>query len=340
MAAPRLTFFVELEVDRLLDLFDDSLISDLVDMRAGISMGMLDYDLRRAEVGRRLNQAGIPVTAWLLLPRDQGYWFNLENSALALERYQAFREWTQSSGLQWEAVGLDIEPDIRDMEQLQSGRLQLLRKLPGRVFGRRGLRTARQNYRTLVSRIRADGWRVESYQHPFIVDERRARSTLLQRVTGMVDVPVDREVLMLYSSIYRPHGAGLLWSYASEAQGIGLGITGGGITPAVGDPQPLTWDELDRDLRLAWYWSDHLYIFSLEGCVQQGFLPRLKEFVWDKPILIPEVSVERVARWRAALASLLWVSAHFQWLLASAAASFVLVRLLRRFLRGQRAEAS
>ena len=41
-------------------------------------------------------------------------------------------------------------------------------------------------YRALVERIRADGWRVENYQFPMIADERRAGSTLLQRL-ALVD---------------------------------------------------------------------------------------------------------------------------------------------------------
>ncbi len=47
--------------------------------------------------------------------------------------------------------------------------------------------------------------------------------------------PVDTEVWMLYSSNLRgrsnrPHfGLGVLWSYGSQAQAIGVGSTGGGI---------------------------------------------------------------------------------------------------------------
>jgi len=39
---------------------------------------------------RRLNAAGVPVVAWLLLPKEQGYWFNAENSGYALDRYEHF----------------------------------------------------------------------------------------------------------------------------------------------------------------------------------------------------------------------------------------------------------
>ena len=90
---------------------------------------------------------------------------------------------------------------------------------------------------------------------------------------------------MLYSSFARPHGAGFVWSYAPEAKAIGIGVTSAGVDTGMPvDSPPLTWDELERDLRLAWAWTDDMFIYSLEGCVRQGFFPRLKAFIWDQPI--------------------------------------------------------
>ncbi len=89
-----------------------------------------------------------------------------------------------------------------------------------------------------------------SYQVPFIVDERKAGSVLLQQLFGLVDLRVDREVLMLYTS-FTALGPGILWSYGSDAQGIGVGSTGGGVDSF----EPLGWDALGRDLRLARRWT-------------------------------------------------------------------------------------
>jgi hypothetical protein len=148
-----------------------------------------------------------------------------------------------------------------------------------------------------------------------------------------VDLRTDREVWMLYTSFSRPLGVGYLWSYAPDAQAIGVGSTGGGVYTGIGDSRPLSWDEFSRDLRLAWYWTDHLYIFSLEGCVQQGFLSRLKDFGWDTPIFFPEDQAEVVARWRGALQSTLWLSRYLGTILASAAASVWIVHLIRKWFR-------
>jgi hypothetical protein len=53
---------------------------------------------------------------------------------------------------------------------------------------------------------------------------------------------------------------------------------------------------LARDLRLARHYCDQILIHSLEGCVWQGFLPRLRSLEWadearppqrDQPLLLP-----------------------------------------------------
>lgn len=101
-------------------------------------------------------------------------------------------------------------------------------------------------------------------------------------------VRTDREVWMLYSSFMRRLGPRLLCTYGPESAAIAVGTTGGG--PDVpGHPQMpvLSWQELARDLRLARRWTDDLYVHSLEGCVWQGFLPRLRTFDWTRSVVPP-----------------------------------------------------
>jgi hypothetical protein len=340
MAPPRLTFFCELDSEPLQALFGKRLISDLIKLKANISLGIVDLSPERAEVVHRLNQAGVPVIAWLLLPRDQGYWFNLDNAPQAVDRYADFRAWTAEYALLWDGIGLDIEPDIRELSQFAKGNLSLLPRVISRLFNRRRLAAGRAHYLDLISRIRADGYRVDSYQFPVIADERLAHSTLLQRGAGLVDLPVDREVWMLYSNFVRPNGAGLLASYAPEAQSIGLGSTGGGVDSEFGTFPALTWDEFARDLRLSWRWCDDLHIFSLEGCVQQGFIPRLKTFVWDYPIMIPEQSLLFANNLRGSLRSVLWLGMNLWLILAGAGVSFLVWKGLQRWLRKNKSDSS
>lgn len=95
----------------------------------------------------------------------------------------------------------------------------------------------------------------------------------------------------------------------------------------------MTWDELSRDLRLAWYWNDDIHVFSLEGCVRQQFMPRLKAFVWDKPVLLPDVPTDRVNAWRGLLQVVLWISAHLSAVIIGLMAVWWAILRLRQILR-------
>ena len=115
---------------------------------------------------------------------------------------------------------------------------------------------------------------------------------------------------MQYNSFIRTLGPGLLWSYGPEARALAVGTTGGG--PDVpGHPQMpvLSWDELARDLRLARHWSDDLFIHSLEGCVWQGFLGRLRSFDWGQAVTPPKTT-PLAEGLRRVLRGTLWASAH------------------------------
>jgi len=336
MSNPKLSFACELEPEPLQAVLSEAVIAGLVSLQASVCLGILDLSAERAAAVRRLNAVGVPVVAWLLLPKEQGYWFNAENSGYALDRYDAFRTWTAQEGLRWSGVGLDIEPDIRDLTNLMQSRGRMIPRLVPRLFHVRKMRQARTAYRALVALIHADGYPVESYQFPLIADERHAGSTVLQRLAGVVDVKVDREVWMLYTSFLRPYGAGMLASYAPEAQVIGLGVTGSGVVePGLSAPAPLSWDEFARDLRLAWMWCEDLFIFSLEGCVQQGFLERLQHFTWDLPMMVPEAGKTRADAWRGTLQSGLWLVQRLPIILAGIAAGMLAWKGAQRLRRNK-----
>jgi hypothetical protein len=310
MPKPALTFFTELEPDPLVTLFDNpDVIEQLQALRAAVSLGILDLSEERAGVVHKLNESGIPVIGWLLLPEEEGYWFNSDNYEAAMTRYFAFREWTAAHDLKWSGIGLDIEMDINKMRQIkeedQAG--EFARTLFNRFRDKRRVEEARQAYKMLVEQIHADGYLVESYHLPVITDERRASATVLQRTMGLVDVETDWEVLMLYSSFVRPNGAGTLWSYAPQADSVGVGNTGGGVdVEGVIDIPPLSWDEFSRDLRLCVMQQKPIHIFCLEGCVAQGFLEKLIDFDWDKPVQVPS-DANKVKAMRTGLTAGLWL---------------------------------
>lgn len=327
--APNLTFFCELDEHALVDLFaDGQVIRHLQALNARISLGILDLTAGRAEVVKKLNAANIPVVAWLLLPTEDGYWFNVNNTAEASARYDAVKAWAAQHGLRWAGIGLDIEPDRREIEALMQSGIAMLPRLVAQALNSSRVRGATVAYGQLVRRIRTDGYQVESYHIPFIVDEREVGSSLLQRLAGLVDIDADREVLMLYTSFLGEHGTGFLWEYGMEAESIGVGSTGGGVDISDLQERALSWGALAHDLRLAAKLTDDIHIFSLEGCVQRGYLEKLPDFDWSGDIHPPREAAEAAGRIRRILRTVLWTSKNIQWIMLVAGLVFIMARLL------------
>ncbi|QPC84269.1 hypothetical protein G4Y79_07815 [Phototrophicus methaneseepsis] len=312
MPKPNLIFYCELDEPGLIEMFTGGRVVTLLEeIGASVSMGIRDMSDGRAEIVRSLNAANIPVIAWLLLPQEQGYWFNAGNWPYAQQRYHAFKDWSAKHNLQWAGIGLDIEPDRNEIEFLISSGGKGVFRLLKRAFSTSdALVRAQFAYEQLVAQMRADGFSVDVYHIPTIIDERRAGSHTLSHLFQLVDVPADREVLMLYSSFFGKNGVGGLWSYASQAQSIGVGSTGGGVE--IGDlpSRILSWDEFARDLRLASYHTTNIHVFSLEGCVQQHYLENLIDFDWAADVAIPRESARTFDRMRLALQAILWLSAR------------------------------
>jgi hypothetical protein len=86
-------------------------------------------------------------------------------------------------------------------------------------------------------------------------------------------------------------GGALINSYGPAADSIGVGNTSTprtwhGSNYAVSGPI-LSWDTLERDLLLAASYTDTIYIFALESCVQREFLPRIASMDWQREPVLP-----------------------------------------------------
>jgi hypothetical protein len=243
---PQLMFACELDADKLQALFaDPAVTADLKELNAGLSLALVDMSSERAQVVRRLNEAGIPVVAWMALPKEQGYYLNADNAGAAAARFAEFEKWTGENGLRWAGIGLDIEPSLGDWTTIQQGRKwRLVRTLVGRAFDGKRVLQARAAYAALIGQMQSRGYMVQTYQLLFLADERRAHSTVLERLFGVVDVRGDDEVLMVYSSFNHALDAALVWGYGPDAHTIAVGSTA-----SAGSPQldakfgPLNWDE-------------------------------------------------------------------------------------------------
>jgi hypothetical protein len=336
---PYLIFGCDRQTGELDALFSPALVSELKELGAGVALSTEDFSRARAQVVRRLTDAGIRMTAWIVLPKEQGYYVNVGNAAQTAARFAEFDTWTSENGLRWESVGLDIEPILQEFGALSGDKRRLMSFVIRRAFDWERVRRAHDDYQALVRRMQARGSRVQTHQLSFIADERKAKSTLLQRIFGLVDVRGDEEVLMLYTSLSEPLGAALIWVYGAEAQVVAVGSTAlSGDAALDAKYPPLTWEKFSRDLRVAHHFTRVVGIYSLEGCVRHGFMPKLRTMDWAEPVVISGASVEQATQFRFAVRVALWVVSRLLYFVAAFLLVFAwLVRAIVRWRRRRRA---
>lgn len=286
---PRLSFFCELPEKEFNELFaDSSLIGELAEMQVSLRIGLHDFGTERTATIQRLNQAGILVYAWLLLPEEDGYWFNMHNGEKAEKRYKDFKKWTSENQLKWEGIGLDLEPDMNDAKLAMTHPWKFGWKAYKRLYDNRSLDAAAEIYQRLISTMKTDGYVVESYIIPFLFEERAKKTTSFQKLLGIVDIKTDKEIPMLYTSgLGNP---GIIPLYHNYNMPLALGSTGGGVKIEGFELAALSWDRLERDLLIASKLTDEIVIFCLETSVPNGFLKNIKNIDFSQKA--PDISVE------------------------------------------------
>jgi hypothetical protein len=81
-------------------------------------------------------------------------------------------------------------------------------------------------------------------------------------------------------------------------------------------------------LIVAGHFSRVVGVYNLEGCVHQGFLPRLETMNWSQSVTIPAVARRSANQHLRMLRLVLWISSHLLY--------FVFVLLLAIALIGWR----
>jgi hypothetical protein len=288
---------------------DPRVVADLKQIHAGVAVALSDFGANRARLVHQLNQAGIPVTCWFVLPEQQGYFLNTANASEAEVRFAALKQWTAAQDLRWQGIVLDIEPSLQEFSALKNGgRWGLFANLFRRGLNAQQVTRANQTYAALIAKMQSDGYFVETSQMPFIVAERRAHTTLLERLLGIVNVRGNVEVLMLYTSPVPSIDSAMVWVLGPEAQAIAVGST-------IGEGA-LDWTQFSRDLIVASHFANLVGIYDLEGSVRQGFLPRLKTMDWGQSVTIPAAAVRKAALLHSLAPSVLWTVSRLPYLAA------------------------
>lgn len=156
---PQLIFACDRQTKELDSLFTPQLISDLKELNAGIALSTEDFSPERAEVVRRLNAAGVPMTAWIALPKDQGYYVNVSTAPQTAARFAEFEKWTSDNSLKWEAVGLDIEPTLKEYSALMDHKGQLISMAIKRALDSGRVNRGREAYDVLIHQIQSRGYK-------------------------------------------------------------------------------------------------------------------------------------------------------------------------------------
>jgi hypothetical protein len=322
-------------IEQMQSLFaNKEVIEDLRDLHAEVAIPTLDFSSERAATVRLLNQADIPVIAWIMLSKEEGFYLNADNAPQAVERITQFEGWSSNNNLKWAKVGLDIEPNFNELAVLRTHRWRLITALGGRLLDGARITRARQSYLEITHQIQLRGYPVQIYQMPYIPAERGVHSTLLDRLLGTLDVHGDQEYLMLYTSFARQVGAGMIWSMGRNAQAISIGSTDSDSAAGIA-AGPLDWDEFARDLIVASHFSKNIGVYDLEGCVRQGFLLRLKDMDWSRSVTIPATSISRAKRLGLVLRTLLWIGSNLPYLILAVFLFLLFWRVRRKRIRQQ-----
>lgn len=288
---------------------DPDVIPALRALHAQAAVAITDFSPERAQIVHLLNEQQIPAIAWIMLPANEGLYLNADTAQQAVARVRAFENWTNANGLHWSAVGLDIEPNFAELAALSNHRWRLITTLLRHSFDGRRIDHATATYSALIRHLQLHGYTVQTYVMPYVPAERSVHSTLLDRQLGTVEVRGNEEYLMLYTSFARQAGAAMIWSLGTHAQSIAIGSTDGPM-PAGSGSGPLNWEEFSRDLLVASHFSHDIGIYNLEGCVRQGFLPRIEAMDWSGSVIIPAAAVTRVHRLGTGLRTALWIGSR------------------------------
>lgn len=315
---------------------DPATVAALRNLHAQVAVAIADFSPERTQIVRMLNQQQIPVIAGLMLQTKDGPYFDADDATEAPGQFAAFEKWTQQNGLRWTAVGLDIEPNYGALAALKNHPWRLFTTVIPDSFDAKRMESAQEVYSALIQQIQSQGYPVETYTLPYGPIERDLHTTVLDRLLGTVDVQGNENDLMIYTSYARPVGPAIILDLGPSAQGIVVGVTDG-LAPTGTGFGPLNWDEFSSDLLVASHFAHHIGVYNLEGCVRQGFLPRLETMNWGAAVVIPAASVSRADRHVMAFGMALWIAAHLVYLAAGALLLMILLvwrwRVRRRRLK-------
>lgn len=222
---------------------------------------------------------GVPVNAWLLLPEEDGYWFNEENLKEAREQVLGFLDWIEDRGIPLDWIMFDMEMSIDKVRAMEGGGLvDTVIPLLKENVDPAAYQQSTRDYSEFVLELQERGYRVTAAAYPFVLDDLKDGDHEIQDAwnTPVVGVGFDEIYFMAYRTSFArllgiTPGPDLVYQYAGEARrefgtaGImALGIVGNvGMVSEEGYEKPA---DLSVDVAAALAGgSERVYVYSLDG---------------------------------------------------------------------------
>lgn len=336
---PIVTYIYNMPSHTLTDFWRDEVYAHLSIHQMRVCMAIRDTSDLRAEIVRQLNRRRIPVVAWIVpdehaSARD----YRMHDAGAFSERYRHIHQWSVAQGLRWDAIGIDIEPDIRDTVRFGDDPKVDYQTLIQRFGNRWHIDEATTQYQSVMARIHADGYQSESYEVPFVRDDRVSQSTVARRLLGLPNLAAHHTVVRLCSSAARPYGPGLIATYAPEYSAVIIGTVDDGNDAN----HPLSLAELLRDVaHVAACGVKRIYITEMAHIFANGWHEHIAQPTWwRQPLPVADENHRQVARMRAGLRALLWAGARPAVLLPLLIPVLLLVRRMLRHETASHASAS
>jgi len=323
------TYICNMPSHALADFWSEEIYAHLSIHHMRVCMAIRDTSDMRAEIVRQLNRRRIPVVAWIV-PEEHAPArdYRMHDADAFSNRYQCIHQWSVAQGLRWDTVGIDIEPDIRDTVRFGDEPKVDYQTLIRRFGNRWHIDEATTSYQSIIEQIHSDGYTTESYEMPFVRDDRVSQSTVARRLLGLPNLATQHTVVRLCSSAARPYGPGLIATYAPEYTAAIIGNVDNGDDAN----HPLSLAELMRDVaHVAACGVKHIYIAEMAHIFAHGWHEHIAQPTWVRqPLPVADETHRQVARMRAGLRALLWAGARPAVLLPLLIPVLLLVRRMLR----------
>jgi hypothetical protein len=226
----------------------------LTEFAAGVAVAVYPVSLTRknANAFRKIKEAGIELTFWPLLEKEQGYFPGERNAGIYAALVRTQLDWAEKNDVVPDVVAVDLEMPIQQMYKVLSstnalGRLRSVVSSTRENLDRARYYRAKEQLAGLNAEIQDRGIRTMTAVLPWVSLEMEGGAELLQDMSETPASGIGWDVIspMLYVSMLEGMSGGALtrrdanWlvydncsrlraKYGGRA-GVSLGLTGGGV---------------------------------------------------------------------------------------------------------------